>query len=191
MDKKQEEILNDPEQLWKLCCWSISTQKFLVKNTPEWQPEERASELWLWCTTNKDKYDSSKGMVSTWVKSVSRRIIDSYRKYKCGRHYYEEQFPETRSEWGEPLCYQDLLPAPEPDELYNDQDWSDLQKALTSLTPDNLKIILYSVDDLDDATLAKEMGISVASLQGRRCYSKKYIIELLESMGYTNGVYNG
>ena len=95
MDKEQEKILNDPEQLLDICRSVIKCKAFLSKNTPDWEHDERINELWIWCTTHKDRYDSSKGKVVTWVGGVSRRIIDSYRKYQPSRSYFTGQFPET------------------------------------------------------------------------------------------------
>ena len=184
MAKDQEKILNDPEQLLDICRSVIRCQAFLSKNTPDWEHDERINELWIWCTTHKDRYDSSKGKVVTWVGGVSRRIIDSYRKYKSSRTYYTVQFPATNHCDNEPLRYEEMLPdTTVNDSLYDKKDLDNLFKVLDSLPDKNKLILTHCLDTIPDSVLSDMVGMNVSTLRSRRTQIKRKVKLLLLGLG--------
>ena len=167
--------------------------RMLERYTPDFCEDERINSLWVWCVENKHKFDPDRGDLTTWVKSVCRRIIDIYRKEKGSRTYLVSQFPIVCTAAG-PVYYDNLIKEKNKYGKFQEKyslherkiDEQDLCQFLMSqvekiIPKKKNRIILMHQDD--DQLLADELGIKKNTLQVRRMqYRRKIKTKLKEHL---------
>lgn len=158
---------------------------WLARATPDYSTEDRITSLWLWAMENYHKYDPAKGTLEQWLKGMSRRVIDAYRKDQNSRYYYVGQYPEWTDERGETMDYASNAIADHREKPINyDVDRYALVCKALDLLSDDTKCILTEVAKKDpkrnvnkkiEEGLADSLGISKVSMQSRRTLAKNTI----------------
>jgi len=158
---------------------------WLARVTPDYSIEDRITALWLWAMENYHKYDPAKGTLEQWLKGMSRRVIDAYRKDQNSRYYYVGQYPELTNERGETIDYASNVIADYREKPIDyDVDRYDLVCKALDLLSDDTKCILTEIakktpkrnlNKKIEEGLADSLGISKVSMQSRRTLAKNTI----------------
>ncbi|WP_236657524.1 RNA polymerase sigma factor [Acidisarcina polymorpha] len=121
--------------------------------------------------------------VSAWMFRVAKnRIIDAFRKRK-GESLNDERY---RSEEGEPLLLEDLLPSPEegPDATFvRGVLLEELDEALDELPEAQRAVfIAHEIDGLSFKEIAAETNVGVNTLLSRKRYAVLHLRKRLHSI---------
>ena len=178
------------DEIYRILYENRGILRMLERHTPDFCEDERINSLWVWCMENQHKFDPNRGNLTTWVKSICRRVIDIYRKEKGSRRYFVSQFPIIETEAG-PVYYENLIKERNRYGTYQEKyslherkiDMQDecqflLTQVRKIIPKKKNRIILLNLGD--DQELAEKLGIKKNTLQVRRMQYRRKLKDRLK-----------